>query len=68
MNLERKHMRFREIIKEDQKEVNKQIDQLQKEADLMEDIDKKEDIYNKIDKLKEERYEIEKETLIKNPS
>ncbi len=30
--------RFREIIKEDQKEIQNQIDELQKEADLMEDI------------------------------
>ena len=63
--LRSKTYRFREIIKEDQKGVQSQIDELQKEADLMEDIDKKEDIYNKIDTLKTERYEIEKETLLK---
>jgi len=60
-----KTIRFREIIKEDQKIVQEQIDRLQKDADLMEDIDKKEDIYNQIDLLKTERYEIEKETLNK---
>lgn len=54
---------FRKRIKEDQKEVQEQIDALQKEADTMEDIDKKEDIYNQIDALKDERYEVEKKTL-----
>ena len=56
---------FRAIIKEDQKEVQEKIDALEKEADTMEDIDKKEDIYNQIDALKDERYEIEKATLDK---
>tara|TARA_R110002124_G_scaffold287089_1_gene470289 strand:- start:63867 stop:67226 length:3360 start_codon:yes stop_codon:yes gene_type:complete len=56
---------FRSIIKEDQKEIQEKIDQLQKDADVMEDIDKKEDIYNEIDALKKERYEIEKESLNK---
>jgi preprotein translocase subunit SecA len=56
---------FRRIIKEDQKEIQDKIDQLQKEADVMEDIDKKEDIYNEIDTLKNARYETEKETLNK---
>ena len=37
---------FRQKIKEDQKEIQLQIDQLQMEAEAMEDIDKKEDIYN----------------------
>ena len=54
---------FRAKIKEDQKEIQEEIDALQKEADVMEDIDKKEDIYNKIDSLKEDRYEVEKKTL-----
>ena len=60
-----KSYRFREIIKEDQKVIQQQIDQLQKEADVMEDIDKKEDIYNQIDSLKADCYEVEKETLNK---
>jgi len=56
---------FRKIIKEDQQAVQEEIDRLEKEAEEMQDIDKKEDIYNKIDSLKDERYEIEKETLNK---
>ncbi len=54
---------FRKKIKDDQSEIQSQIDQLQKEADVEEDIDKKEDIYNKIDALKNDRYEVEKATL-----
>ena len=63
--LRSKSYRFREIIKEDQKDIQTEINRLQKEADLMEDIDKKEDIYNAIDTLKVDQYEIEKETLLK---
>ena len=51
---------FRNIIKEDQKEIQDQIDALKIAADKEEDIDKKEDIYNKIDGLKDDRYQIEK--------
>ncbi len=54
---------FRAKIKEDQKEINEQIEQLGKDAEEMQDIDKKEDIYNRIDELKDERYEVEKKTL-----
>ncbi|MCT8341181.1 preprotein translocase subunit SecA [Flavobacteriaceae bacterium TK19130] len=54
---------FRNKIKEDQKEVQSKIDELQAQADAEEDIDKKEDIYNEIDALKDQRYEIEKTTL-----
>ncbi|MDX1462905.1 MAG: preprotein translocase subunit SecA, partial [Marinirhabdus sp.] len=54
---------FRKKIKEDQKELQTQIDDLQKQADSEEDIDKKEDIYNQMDALKDERYEVEKKTL-----
>ncbi|MAN58971.1 MAG: preprotein translocase subunit SecA [Flavobacteriaceae bacterium] len=54
---------FRNKIKEDQKEIQQQIDQLSQDAEAMEDIDKKEDIYNQIDALKDERYEVEKKTL-----
>ena len=63
--LRSKSYRFREIIREDQKDIQTEINTLQKEADLMEDIDKKEDIYNAIDTLKVDQYEIEKETLLK---
>ncbi|WP_203296690.1 preprotein translocase subunit SecA [Luteirhabdus pelagi] len=54
---------FRNKIKEDQKEVQSKIDELQAQANAEEDIDKKEDIYNEIDTLKDQRYEIEKTTL-----
>ncbi|MFC7356836.1 preprotein translocase subunit SecA [Jejudonia soesokkakensis] len=54
---------FRNKIKEDQKAIQDEIDSLQLEAEAMEDIDKKEDIYNRIDALKDERYEVEKATL-----
>ncbi|NND88977.1 MAG: preprotein translocase subunit SecA, partial [Flavobacteriaceae bacterium] len=54
---------FRSKIKEDQKEIQDQMDALHKDADAEEDIDKKEDIYNQIDRLKDERYEVEKATL-----
>ena len=54
---------FREKIKADQKEIQDQIDALEKEAEAAEDIDEKEDIYNQIDTLKDDRYEIEKKTL-----
>ena len=54
---------FRKRIREDQAEINAEIEKLQKEAEEMEDIDKKEDIYNQIDSLKDDRYEIEKKTL-----
>lgn len=54
---------FRAKIKEDQKEIQDQIDALEKKTESMDDIDEKEEVYNQIDKLKEERYEIEKKTL-----
>ena len=54
---------FRTKIKDDQKEVRDQIEQLQKDAEVEEDIDEKEDIYNRIDALKNDRYEVERATL-----
>lgn len=54
---------FRDRIKEAQQEVQDQIAALETEAEEMEDIDKKEDIYNQIDALKDERYEVEKQIL-----
>ena len=54
---------FRAKIKEDQQEIQKQIDDLLEKAKTEEDIDQKEDIYNEIDKLKGECYEIERKTL-----
>ncbi|GER59724.1 protein translocase subunit SecA [Patiriisocius marinus] len=56
---------FRAIIKDDQKDIQHKIDELQAKADVEEDIDAKEDLYLQIDTLKDERYEVEKETLNK---
>lgn len=55
---------FRKKIKDDQKEIQDQIDSLLSDAEKEEDIDVKEDIYNRIDALKNDRYEIEKKTLL----
>lgn len=54
---------FRQKIKVDQSEIQQKIDALLLEASKEEDIDKKEDIYNEIDALKDQRYEVEKKTL-----
>ncbi len=54
---------FRRRIKEDQLAIQQQIESLEKEAETMEDIDQKEAIYNQIDALQDDRYEIEKATL-----
>ncbi len=54
---------FRDRIKEDQKEVQQEIDNLEKKSETEEDINVKEDIYNEIDQLKHDRYEVEKKTL-----
>ena len=54
---------FRKRIKDDQKEIQDQIDALLKDAEKEEDIDVKEDIYNRVDALKNDRYEVEKKTL-----
>ncbi|MEZ4778600.1 MAG: preprotein translocase subunit SecA [Flavobacteriaceae bacterium] len=55
---------FRKKIKDDQKEIQDQIDSLLSDAEKEEDIDVKEDIYNRIDALKDNRYDIEKKTLL----
>lgn len=54
---------FRDKIRNDQKEIQAQIDQLTEAADKEEDIDQKEEIYNQIDALKDDRYEVEKASL-----
>lgn len=54
---------FRKRIKDDQKEIQNQIDALLIDAEKEEDIDVKEDIYNRVDALKNDRYEVEKKTL-----
>ena len=56
---------FRKEIKDAQKEIQDQIDSLEKQSENEEDINKKEEYYNQIDKLKDDRYEVEKATLSK---
>jgi preprotein translocase subunit SecA len=56
---------FRKEIKDAQADIQKQIDDLEKQSEEEQDINKKEDYYNEIDKLKDDRYEVEKETLLK---
>ncbi len=54
---------FRKRIVDDQKEIQQQIDDLEKKSETEEDINLKEEIYNEIDQLKDDRYEVEKKTL-----
>ncbi len=56
---------FRNEIKNDQKALQDQIDDLQKKSETEEDINVKEDYYNEIDRLKDEQYEQEKTTLLR---
>lgn len=62
-SLREKTIQFKNRIAEDLKEVNDKMTALQAEADSEEDIDKREDIYTEIDKLKDEAYEISEKTL-----
>ncbi|MFL1896042.1 preprotein translocase subunit SecA [Aquimarina sp. 2-A2] len=54
---------FKVQINDARSEVHLKIENLVKEANDIEDIDRKEDIYNEIDKLKDEAYEITEQTL-----
>ena len=56
---------FRKEIKAAQKDIQDQIDALEKQSETEQDINKKEEYYNQIDKLKDDRYEVEKATLTK---
>ena len=58
-----KTLRFKEQIKEERKTIDDQIKALEEEVKTSQDIDKNEDIYTEIDKLKEEAYEISEKTL-----
>tara|TARA_R110000868_G_scaffold14075_18_gene65858 strand:+ start:244 stop:3606 length:3363 start_codon:yes stop_codon:yes gene_type:complete len=58
-----KTIAFKAQLKEDCKAINDQIKVLQEEVKASQDIDKNEDIYAEIDKLKEEAYEISEKTL-----
>src|SRR5690606_38169494 len=54
---------FRQKIKDAQKDLDNQIVELQQKADSTESINEKEDIYAEIDKIKGQKYEIEKKIL-----
>ncbi|NER12195.1 preprotein translocase subunit SecA [Leptobacterium flavescens] len=55
---------FKSKIKEGRAAFDEKIAQLQEEANTTEDIDKKEDIYTEIDKLKDEAYEASEKVLL----
>jgi len=55
---------FKEKIKQDRSEKDAKIASLKQEAESIEDIDKREDIYLAIDALEKEAYEISEKTLI----
>ncbi len=61
--LRNKTIEFKAKIKEDLKTVDDRIESLTKEVKASDDIDKNEDIYIEIDKLKEEAYKISEDTL-----
>jgi len=61
--LRAKTLNFKAQIKENCKSVNDKIQALNEEAKASTDIDKNEDIYAEIDKLKEEEYKISEDTL-----
>jgi len=61
--LRNKTLEFKARIAEDCKAVNDKILALEEEVEASNDIDKNEDIYGEIDKLKEERYKISENTL-----
>jgi len=54
---------FKNKIKADQKEIQDQINALEKESSEIDDINKKEDLYKEIDQLKDDRYTTEVKTL-----
>ncbi|MHA7058196.1 preprotein translocase subunit SecA [Aquimarina sp. M1] len=61
--LRAKTIEFKSFINEARADINAQIDELTKEADAIEDIDRKEDIYGEIDKLKKDAYEATEKAL-----
>ncbi|MEH6512412.1 preprotein translocase subunit SecA [Maribacter arcticus] len=63
--LRQKTIEFKKIIQDSYKEKTDQIKTLEEEVKNSTDIDKNEDIYTEIDKLKEEAYVISEETLNK---
>ncbi len=61
--LRAKTVDFKNKINEARDEINAKIEKLTEEADNIEDINRKEDIYGEIDKLKDEAYEATQNTL-----
>ncbi|KAA1246665.1 preprotein translocase subunit SecA [Aquimarina sp. RZ0] len=61
--LRAKTIEFKNIVNEARAEINTKINQLKEEADTIEDIDRKEDIYTEIDKLKKDAYDATEKTL-----
>ena len=61
--LREKTNEFKQRIAADLKEVNDKRTELQTKAEQEEDIDKREDIYTAIDKLKDEAYSVSEKTL-----
>ncbi|MCK0180144.1 preprotein translocase subunit SecA [Flavobacteriaceae bacterium S0862] len=61
--LRAKTLEFKSKIADARKSIEDEIIKLQEEADTAEDIDRKEDIYQEIDKLKDDSYNITEETL-----
>ena len=61
--LRNKTQDFKSLINNSSKSLNDQIVKLESEVDLTQDFDKKENLYNEIDKLKDEIYLLTEETL-----
>ncbi len=61
--LRNKTNQFKQLISDNCKEITDKIEVLTKEVNESTDIDKNEDIYAEIDKLKEEAYKISEDTL-----
>ncbi len=61
--LRNKTIEFKSKIADARKSIEENIDKLQEEADTTEDIDRKEDIYQEIDKLKDESYQVTEDVL-----
>ncbi|MFD2565355.1 preprotein translocase subunit SecA [Aquimarina rubra] len=61
--LRAKTIEFKNFVNDARADINAKIDALVKEADATEDIDRKEDIYAEIDKLKKDAYEITEKAL-----
>jgi preprotein translocase subunit SecA len=61
--LRAKTLEFKSKIADARKETEDEIDKLNEEANITEDIDRKEDIYLEIDKLKDESYKVTADLL-----